>query len=72
MITFLFVFLLLALMCGMIKLAFKAAWGITKITFGLIFLPLALVLLVLVGLIYLAFPILIIVGILCGIKALVK
>ena len=41
----------------------KTAWGITKILFTIIFLPVILVGLVLGGLIYIAFPVLIIIGI---------
>ena len=41
----------------------KAAWSIAKFIVTLVFLPLALIVMVLSGLIYLAFPILIIIGI---------
>ncbi|MCI7262481.1 MAG: hypothetical protein SPF91_04380 [Clostridium sp.] len=41
----------------------KAAWSISKFIVTLVFLPLALIMMVLGGLIYLAFPILIIIGI---------
>lgn len=44
--------------------AFKMAWGVTKILFSLVFLPIFLVVLVLGGLIKLAFPILAVVGLL--------
>lgn len=49
--------------------AIKAAWGITKILFTIIFLPAILVGLVLGGLLYIAFPVLIVIGI---VSALVK
>ena len=44
--------------------AFKLTWGITKVIFYLILAPLALIALVAAGFIGLAFPILIVVGIL--------
>ncbi len=43
--------------------ALKAAWGITKLVFFLMFLPGILIVMALAGLIYLALPLLIIVGI---------
>lgn len=42
----------------------KAAWGISKIVLTVVFLPIVLVGMVIAGLIYIAFPILLIVGIL--------
>lgn len=60
--TFLF-FLLYVLVFGkIIGFAFKATWGLFKVLMFIVFLPLFLVVLVLGGLLYLAFPILIIVG----------
>lgn len=41
----------------------KAAWGITKILFTVIFLPVILIGMVLGGLIYIATPILVVIGI---------
>lgn len=41
----------------------KAAWGISKIVLTVVFLPIVLVGMVIAGLIYIAFPILLIVGI---------
>ena len=52
-----------------IVLAVKATWGITKLMFYLVFLPIILIGLVIGGLIYLALPILIIAGVIalfCG------
>ena len=43
--------------------ALKAAWGVTKLVLTLVLLPVTLVLMVAAGLIHLALPILIIVGI---------
>ena len=47
---------------GLIGLAFRATWGIFKIMTYIVFLPIILVLLVFGGFIYIAFPILLIVG----------
>lgn len=41
----------------------RAAWGLTKLLFVVIFLPVILIGMVLGGLIYIAFPILVVVGI---------
>ena len=46
----------------LIGFAIRAAWGISKVLVTLVFLPLILIGLVLGGLIYLALPILIVVG----------
>ena len=46
----------------LIGFAIRAAWGISKVIVTLVFFPLILIGLVLGGLIYLALPILIVVG----------
>lgn len=50
--------------------AIKAAWGITKILFTIVFLPLVLIVLALMGLFYIAMPALAIIGLiaLLGLK----
>ena len=63
MLTLLFIILMFGIFGKMIGLAFRATWGITKIFFRLIFLPLVLIGLVLGGLIYIAVPVFVIVGI---------
>lgn len=63
MLTLLFIILMFGIFGKMIGPAFRATWGITKIFFRLIFLPLVLIGLVLGGLIYIALPLLVIVGI---------
>lgn len=63
MLTLLFVILLFVIFGKLLVLSIKATWGITKILFTLIFLPVILIVLVIGGLIYIALPILIIVGI---------
>ena len=47
----------------------KAAWGIAKIFWTIIFLPVALIGMVIGGLMYIAFPILIVIGLISLIKA---
>ena len=62
MITLFIIFMLL--IYGKLGIfALKAAWGITKLVFFLMFLPGILIVMALAGLIYLALPLLIIVGI---------
>ena len=51
-------------------LAFRATWGITKICFRLVFLPLALIAMAVCGLMYIALPVLVVVGIVVLVKAL--
>ncbi|MBR6615100.1 MAG: hypothetical protein IKK95_03930 [Lachnospiraceae bacterium] len=46
-----------------LKFALKMAWGISKIIVSLVLLPLFLVVLVLKGLMFLALPILVVVGV---------
>lgn len=63
MMSLIFTILLFMVFGKILKLAIKATWGITKILFSLVFLPVVLVLLVVGGLVSLALPILLIVGI---------
>ena len=63
MLTLLFWVLMFVTFGKILKFAIKAAWGISKIMVSLVFLPIALILLVLKGLFVIAFPILLIVGV---------
>ena len=63
MLLFIFAILLLAVIGKLIGLAIKATWGITKILFNIVLLPIVLIALVWAGLVYIAIPVLIIVGI---------
>lgn len=63
MITILFMILFVSIFWKLIKFSWKAAWGVTKLLLVLVFLPLILVGLVLGGLLIIAFPVLLIVGI---------
>ena len=62
-------FILMLLVFGKIlKFAFKAAWGISKIVVTLVLLPIFLIGMVLKGLVLIAIPILVVVGIVSLIK----
>lgn len=63
MISLLFCILMLAVFGKLAVFAFRAAWGVTKILFCLVLAPLFLIVLLVSGLVYIAFPILIIVGV---------
>lgn len=63
MITFLFCMLMLAVFGKLAVFACRAAWGFTKIIVCFVFAPLFLIILLISGLVYIAFPILIIAGI---------
>ena len=59
----LFIIGILILAVKLFFFAIKMAWGLTKVVAFVVFLPVILIGMVFAGLIYLAFPILIIVGI---------
>ena len=63
MLAFLFFVSLIWVAFKLFTLSLRAAWGITKILFTAIFVPAIIVFLFLGGLIFLAIPILIILGI---------
>ena len=63
MFTAIFVILMLFVFAEMLWFAAKLAWGIGKILFSLVFFPLLMICLAASGLILLAIPVLIIVGI---------
>ena len=65
----LFTILMIAFFLRMIGFAFRMAWGLTKVLFGLIILPAVLIGLVLFGLIRFAFLILLIGSVVMLIKA---
>ena len=70
MMTIIFVILFFGIFGKLAALAFKAAWGITKVIFTLVFLPILIIGFALSGLIYVAFIGLIIAGIVMLVKAL--
>lgn len=53
----------------LLVLGFRAAWGISRFLLTIILLPVVLIGMVLGGLIYIAFPILIVVGIVSGLAS---
>lgn len=63
MFELIFLILMVAVFWKLFKYAVKATWGIAKIVVTIVLLPLFLVGLLLKGLIYVAFPILAVVGI---------
>ena len=63
MLTLLFVICMFGIFGKLIGLAFKKTWGIAKVLFTLVFLPVILVGLAMGGLLVVAFPLLIVVGI---------
>ncbi|WP_035790659.1 hypothetical protein [Butyrivibrio sp. FC2001] len=60
LLTFIFFICLLGMVGKLIGFAFKFSWSIIKIAFYIVFLPFILIAMVVGGLLYLAFPILII------------
>ena len=62
MLTLLFVICMFGIFGKLIGLAFKMTWGIAKVLFTLVFLPVILVGLAMGGLLVVAFPLLIVVG----------
>ena len=68
--TLLFFLLFVMVFGKMLGFAFRATWGLFKVFLYIVFLPLILVGMVFGGLLYLAFPVLIIVGIITLIAGL--
>lgn len=68
MLTFLFFVLLFGIFGKLIWLAVKAAWGISKIVFSIVFLPVVVLVLFFSGLVYVALGLLAVIGIVSLIK----
>jgi len=62
MLTLLFGICMLFLFGKLLVFGIRAAWGISKIVLTVVFLPIILIALVAGGLLYIAFPILIVLG----------
>ena len=62
MLSLLFTIFFFMIFGKMIGFAFRATWGIFKVLMYLVFLPLILVAMVFGGLVYIALPILLVVG----------
>ena len=63
MLTLVFIILMFMVFGRILKFAVKAAWGVSKIICSVVLLPLFLICLLVIGLVEIALPILIIVGI---------
>ena len=63
MLSLLFIILFFAVFGEMVSFAFKATWSIFKIVMYLVFLPMIIIGFVIGGFIYIAIPVLIIIGI---------
>lgn len=72
MLTIFFFILFFAVFGGIIKFAFRAAWGLTKVLVFLIFLPIIMLVLLIAGLVTFAIPILMILGVVFLVRAFVK
>ena len=62
MLTFIFVLLMAGCFGKMIGVALKAAWGVSKIAAVFVLLPIILIVMVIIGLIKIAIPVLLIIG----------
>ena len=71
MLTLLFAILMIVVFGKLIACGIRAAWGIAKVLLVLVFLPVILIALIIGGLIYLALPVLVIVGIVVLVKHLI-
>lgn len=63
MLTLIFIILMFIVFGRILKFAVKAAWSVSKMVCSIVLLPLFLVCLIFKGLVEVAFPILVIVGI---------
>ncbi|MBD5550950.1 MAG: hypothetical protein HDQ96_07220 [Lachnospiraceae bacterium] len=72
MLTIIFFVALIGVVWKMFVFGLKATWGIAKLICTVILLPVILIGLVCAGLLYIAFPVLIIVGIVMIIKGAAK
>lgn len=63
MLELFFTILMIGIFGKLLIFSFKATWGITKILFTIVFLPIILILMVLAGLVSLALPILLVIGV---------
>ena len=69
MITLIFIILMIMVFGKLLIWSIKAAWGITKILFTVVFLPIILIALALSGAIYIAIVLLIIGGLVTLVKS---
>ncbi|MDD3338511.1 MAG: hypothetical protein PHS82_06595 [Lachnospiraceae bacterium] len=69
MLTFLFIILMFGVFGKLIVFAFRATWGVTKVLFTIVLLPIVLICMVIGGLITFALPILLIIGVMTLFRA---
>lgn len=62
MLELIFTILMFVIFGKILFFAINAAWGITKILFAIVFLPVVLIVLALMGLFYIAMPVLAVIG----------
>jgi len=62
MITLIFSIMMISIFGNLIGVAFRMTWGLLKIALGLVFLPAVIIVAFAAGLLYIAFPVLAIVG----------
>lgn len=63
MLSLLFMVLMLIIFGKIFGFALKATWGITKIIFSIVLLPVFLIFLVFMGLMWIALPVLLVIGV---------
>lgn len=68
MLTILFCILMIGVFGKLLVFALKGAWGVTKILFSIVFLPLILIGLAVAGFVYIALIAVIVIGIVSLIK----
>ncbi|SHK86455.1 hypothetical protein [Hespellia stercorisuis] len=69
MLTLIFVIMMFVVFGKLIMLAIRATWGITKVLFTVVFLPVILICMVVGGLVSVALPILVVIGVVALIGA---
>ena len=72
MFTIFFIALLLWFIGSVLRLAIRATWGITKIVFSLVVLPVVAIVVAFAGLMTIALPVLLVVGIITLIANLIR
>ncbi|MBQ3786237.1 MAG: hypothetical protein II799_03085 [Lachnospiraceae bacterium] len=70
MLTMLFIIFMIGFVFKSIGLAFKLSWGILKVLFTIVFWPIILIGLVIGGLMQIAFPLLIIAGVVLLVRSI--
>ena len=71
MLTLIFLILMFSVVGSLIHMAFRLAWGVTKVIFAIVFFPIILIGLALAGFVYVSIFLLIIAGIISLFRHLV-